>query len=160
MMWNWDTRHQALMTFVSVSQFHIYSLWVNASLLGTFNKEKALVLAYSVIVKLQSSRRSVSALIATHIWKLQRKRSGTDLFVARKVNDILNRCILFICSSTVKMLILFPLWKANIAKTTSISTSTPPNEMLFGFIEFFVSLRISQQFYHFIDEPIKDKRAN
>ena len=58
------------------------------------------------------------------------------------------------------MLILFPLWKANIAKTTSISTLTPPNEMLFGFIEFFVSLRISQQFYHFIDEPIKDKRAN
>ena len=49
------------MSFVSGSQFHVYLQWVNAyclnsvlnvkALVGAFNQEKALVGAFSVIVK-------------------------------------------------------------------------------------------------------------
>ena len=60
------TTHKYLMIFVSMSQYHVYLLWVGAclvwclkivlnvkALVGAFNQEKDLVGAFSVITNLR-----------------------------------------------------------------------------------------------------------
>ena len=54
------------MIFALVTQFHVYLYWVDRFLnvkvaVDIFNWKKALVEAFSVVVKLQTSRRFVSS---------------------------------------------------------------------------------------------------
>ena len=65
------------MCVVSVTQYHVYFLWINvlayclnrfSNVESGFNKEKALVMDFSVIVKLQIWRRFVSSSTRQRRW--------------------------------------------------------------------------------------------
>ena len=81
----------SIMIIVLASQFHIYLLWINThlalclnrflnvkALVGTFKKENVLVWAFSVIVKLQPSRRFVDGSTAQPQHTSTRKQYRTN----------------------------------------------------------------------------------